>query len=358
MSKKISSLFTLTFALLTITAWAGQDNVRLMRMTMQDGTTKQFLVDHMQKITFVADKQDSSGMKDLVPGESESGLPDEIDVSTQVQFGAVTISEDRKKAFINGAYNGSDKMYFTEDITVGSVSFDRVFNTTLTGNLYSTVMLPFSIDRANVSGARIYDLSIETNPKVRIVATLKESGRLEAYKPYLLQATEKNLSFTGAVTFEKFAKKPIVNGDWEFRGTYNYFVFGDSTELMGFSWGYSANGSENISAGQFVKMGKSAYMYPLRAYLVYTGPKPRNSVLKKSTDDSGTANINKFPGSIEVEFVEHAPVEDGGNDAAQFNSATGSYRFDRWYDLKGRDVKQAPKAQGKYYNKANRKTVR
>lgn len=357
-------LFALTLALFATFAMAdSRDKARIMRVTMQDGSTKQFLVEHLQNLTFVADEQDSSGMDEKTPEERESELPDKIDVTTQMVFGAVTISEDRATATINGSFNKPSMTYFTEDITVQTVTLDRTFNTTLTGNLYSTIMLPFSIDLAYVHGAKFYDLSIQTDPEMLIVGTLKESGELEAYKPYLIQATEEHITFTSSVTFKKYARNPVVNGYWEFRGSYNYFVFGDSTQLMGNSWGYSAKNMGQFNVGQFVKLGERAYIYPMRAYLVYTGPKPQGAVSMHKraalADASPAPDVDYFPESIDVEIIEKKTAEKSPTKGAvgQFR-LTDPYHFDNWYDLQGRNVKASPEAQGNYYNKSTRKTVK
>ena len=94
-------LFALTLALFATFAMAdSRDKARIMRVTMQDGSTKQFLVEHLQNLTFVADEQDSSGMDEKTPEERESELPDKIDVTTQMVFGAVTISEEDRKSVV------------------------------------------------------------------------------------------------------------------------------------------------------------------------------------------------------------------------------------------------------------------
>ena len=327
------------------------DKARVMRVTLQDGTIKQFLVEYVQTITFNPDKNDQGGMEDPQPEDNVSDLPDNITVTTQMLFGAVTITEDRSEATMNGSYNQSMPMFFSEDIEVGSVTFDRTFNTNLTDNRYSTIMLPFSIDLAKVSGAKFYDLSIETDP-VLIKGTLKNSGTLDAYKPYLIQATEEHITFDGPVVFKKHTINSITNGYWEFRGSYSYIMFKDSTDLLGRLWGYSAKNSGELSAGQFAMIGENAYIYPLRAYLVYNyrSPNPSPSVSRMPGE---TAGREAFPETIDIEIVENGTTGIVG----QFK-AMDPYHIDNWFDLQGRRVNGSPKVQGNYYNKATRKTVK
>jgi hypothetical protein len=190
---------------------------------------------------------------------------------------------------------------------------------------------------------------------------------LKANTPYLVQMSAKTFVVNGGVTIVPTAKTAEPKNDWVFRGTWQYKKWGAfcSTEGQncdpetGYAYGFAASSSDdnNISVGDFVKVGEGAWIRPMRAYLVH------KDKLQTTQFVRANGSYVKRPSAVPEELPEFMSViidVDGDGDGkettviGQFNTRTGEFKmnYDRGtFDLKGRRVNSANKARGAYYGK-------
>ena len=301
-----------------------------------------------------------------------------VAIYVQTDFGAVTIAANRTSATIDGSYTGTGIVDIPDDITVNSVTFNREF----TEGKYSTIVLPFSIAVGNVKGADFcaIDNISKVDGKWKTVhgTALAADATIEANKPYLLNPTATSITFTGPVVFNTSEKKPyelVEDGvKWEFRGTYNYFVFGqDSAQLLGpdyYAYGFSAkNESETIKVGDFALVGASAKIPAMRAYLRYSTVSAGNGEAHApQLPESMKASRYVLQASIDVDVPENLEVEitypgEGTAVIGTLNTVTGEIRMngrlsDRWFDLQGRVLNGKPTVKGRYLHNGKIEVVK
>lgn len=268
------------------------------------------------------------------------------------RYGAVTITEypDKTVAEIDGDYTGSDTVKIENDIKVDEVVFNRKF---FVGTM-STIMLPFSIDTSMVKGGKIYRFKrvdvVDDVWKVKIGRIYTE--QVAANTPYMVMPTDDHMTFKGAVTFNT-ETKPVENlndGNWEFRGTNAYKVFGDDPEL-GKIYGFAGQERDGAKVGQFVQASATAYIAPLRAYLI----NHQSTAMAKM--QGGSLNNTNFsiPNELHVEIVDE---NDNVVQSGMLNTVTGEFRLDCWFDLNGRKLNAKPTTQGTYYHNGKRVIVK
>lgn len=274
-------------------------------------------------------------------------------------YGAVTVESDYSLATIDGAYTGDEETVIPEDIRVDGVVLDRNF----TIGAFSTVMLPFDMSEfgivlSRVHGAEFYGFSEMKyeNGKWTAGAT-KVSGCLSANTPYLVKPTATRITFDGEVFMSAKKDGDFVTsqGDWEFRGTYKRFVFGDSINAnpqityYGFVARDTTLDGKEFSAGQFVKAGPRAYIYPMRAYLVHNGAGGSQK------NAGGFGEFGTLPETIDLKIMDENGVV---TETAILNTRTGEIKRDRWFDLQGRKLNGKPAEKGKYLHNGRVEVVK
>lgn len=303
-----------------------------------------------------------------------------------LQSGAVTVYEyatdGRKEAVIDGDYSHKNKpneqrdaVAIPNDIDVSSVIMSRKFPM----NVYSTIVLPFSVNTENVDGlsAVLYYNGIKKeNDKstIRMKVLWAENGFIEnvqyphanmqANTPYLLLMKDETFAIKSEaypITLkETTAAKEDANGSgWTFRGTWQYKQWGASgvDPETGNAYGFSAAASgDKINVGDFVRVGEGAWIRPMRAYLVKT------SIMAAMARANG-AYVKRPPSVVQEELPEimSIVIDNGRDDEEQttvighFNTRTGEIKMipqNRTFDIKGRNVgNKANKARGAYYGK-------
>ena len=293
-----------------------------------------------------------------------------VAIYVQTKFGAVTVAANRSSATIDGAYTDTDVTNIPKDITVDTVIFNRDF----VKDVPSTIVLPFSTNIEKVEGANFYDITnlvIEDGAwhvKTHRIGKENASETIVANKPYLLKPTA-----NGQIVFHpdpdehgirllKTSEKsytvdgePLIPGDrWSFRGAFNYFVFGDSTDILGRAYGFSAETDGNIPVGKFVRGGAKANIPALRAYLVHEkAPSPIKANFLSNTQLVSAPQVNyslEIPNeTVVVEFDD----EERTTVIGTLNPVTGQIRMksaDRWFDVQGRLLKGKPTAKGRYFH--------
>ena len=298
-------------------------------------------------------------------------------------YAAVQVFEDadgKAHAEIDGAYNGTDAVAFDEDITVESV----VFNRTFPKNTYSTIVLPFDVNTANVSGlqAVLYyngigkDKNGKDAVKMKVLWAEKgvikdadgndkeyEHTTISANTPYLVKMKSAEFKVDGKVTLKATteAVKKYPEWEWEFRGVWEYKKWESGDPELGVAYGFAANSSADnkIQVGDFVKVGVGAWIRPMRAYLVKSDVAPKAQGVRAN----GAYVMRPTVEQKELPELMSIIVDDGdGNDdnaehttvIGQFNTRTGEIKmnYDHGkFDLKGRRVNGSNNARGAYYGK-------
>ncbi|MBQ4407512.1 MAG: hypothetical protein II852_10970 [Bacteroidales bacterium] len=182
-------------------------------------------------------------------------------------LGALTLTEDQngKTAVINGNYAYADAFSFDSDIENVNVTFERTFTSSAT----STIILPFDIAEGNYSGGDFYTLkSVENN-----IADMTKVTSVTAHKPYLFVPDGETFSITGNVTIKATTATEYAteseDGKWEFKGIYQRKRWGaDDGDNKDYC--FAANAIDDISVGEFVKIGTYVQVKPFRCYLTRT----------------------------------------------------------------------------------------
>ena len=309
----------------------------------------------------------------------------------ELNCAGVQIFEDQngRHAVFNGSYGGENEteaVNIPRGITVNSVQFTRDFPV----GVYSTMVLPISVNTAHVGGLKAvlyYNgiKAVDGKSSIRMKVLWAENGYIKdkdgngvSYKhttmsantPYLLLMN--NSTFTIAdgaypLTLAKTESAETSIDGWTFRGTWKYKKWGpkqeDSPENYdsetGNAYGFSASKTDDdkIKVGDFVRVGEGASIRPMRAYLV-------KDEAKAELARANGAYV-KRPSVVQEELPEiMSIVIDNGIDNGEqttvighFNTRTGEIRMnrvatDRVFDIKGRNVgNKANKARGAYYGK-------
>ena len=274
-------------------------------------------------------------------------------------------SAGKKFAVIDGEFGGNGDINIAENVEVAGVSFGRDF----TPGVFSTLMLPFDVSTANVRGVNMLlkfnglrqkdDKSwVVSMKKVWVKGESQNDADIKANTPYMVLMDESSLRIDGGVTLKK-TEEPVASvegSDWEFHGTLGFKQWKEGDPDLGRVYGFAAVAQDGISAGQFVKAGAGAYIYPLRAYLL--APKKASGVRGVAGNTISTMSL---PENIDVVIEEDdvPATEPKTTVIGSFNTRTGEFKMNavnRVYDLKGRNVgNSVNKARGAYYGK---KTVK
>ena len=216
----------------------------------------------------------------------------------------------------------------------GEVRFYREF----TGGSASTICLPFTYT-PNGSEGKFYTFKSVEYSEGQYIATMEEANKatspLSANTPYLFMPAgtgTKPVLFHGDAAY---APNPLTtSGYWTFKGTYEEKKWDfEPTGIYGFS--AQAVADDNISQGQFVKVGAYVKIRPLRAYLEYTGSNFPNT--RSSLPEEG------LPDRIIVRLVG------GETSIGQLDMKTGQVNFDDvWYNLNGIRLSGKPTKHGIY----------
>ena len=268
-----------------------------------------------------------------------------------INYGAVRVCKlpnGVMEAVIDGAYEGNDTLKIDQDVVVNKVTFNRDFNK----NKISSIMLPFTISVARISGvAQVYKFNelaqVDGVWKVRVGSV----DTVYANTPYMIIPSDNKIAFDvdEKVVFNTKAKSPIasVNGSWEFKGVYSYKSFEDDSEL-GRIYVFANVEQDGFRIGQFAKVGSGAFTRTFRGYLVNHA-----SAMAKSANGIPGSALS-LPDEINIE-IEH---ENGIVETGKFNITTGILQMEGWYDMKGRKLNGKPTVKGSYYHNGKRIIVK
>jgi hypothetical protein len=278
-------------------------------------------------------------------------------VPKETNFAAVQFIEDEngKSVIIDGTYGENDAVEITEDVDVASVEYTRSFPQ----NTFSTTVLPFDVNTSQISGLkmvlRYFGLGVDEQGKKAIkmkvvwADTSKAHVDLLANTPYMVLMKDASFNVDGGVTLRKTTDAVAEIDGWEFRGTWTYKSWEENDPKIGRAYGFAASASEGLEVGDFVKVAAGAWMRPMRAYLVkknvMQGIRSNGSYVKRS--EMGY----DLPEKMSI-IIDHGG--EGTTVIGRLNTRTGEIkmnRFDRVFDLKGRNVREGRKAKGVYLKK-------
>lgn len=260
-------------------------------------------------------------------------------------------------AVVNGNYNGLNTIaesYIAEGFvkSPASVTINRNFSV----GTYSTLMLPFDVNTANLTGVqeilRYSNIEERNNKDVilmkRVWNSTLDHQTLTAYTPYMIKMDATTLEVTGSVTFaDSTSTGTVVDGDCvsecvlKFYGSFAYKKWTDDELNSQTVYGFAAEDLNSVKVGQFVKVGGGASIRPFRAYMA-------NMANTINTNGNGKPVVSSnLPDEIDVvvDDDEHTTV------IGRLNTRSGEFMMNRDYDLKGRHVGNKAKVQGAYYGK-------
>ena len=271
----------------------------------------------------------------------------------ETRYGAIAVVEadDNTTAYINGLYNGEDAINISSSIQVDTVVFNRTFSTAG----YSTIMLPFTIDTGKVDGLvhayEFHAMGYDENNKKQV--QMAEVGKLYANTPYIIEVNDETLVFHGGVNIEKTKEIAVTSGAWEFRGTLQKKVWSEGDTDLGHVYGYSAEATDKVTIGQFVKAAAGAWIRPLRAYLIL------NTGKSASKSAVGGSSLAELPETMDVVVVSQGSNGEVSKKViGTVDTRTGEFRMDRWYDMQGRKLNGKPTSKGTYYHNGKAVTIR
>ena len=286
-------------------------------------------------------------------------------------YGAIKVYEDENgklTAEIDGMSTGEVGTISPEDnVLVNAISFNREFpvNEVETDKMFSTIVLPFSIEKSKVPSADFYELKAVdvANATVEFWST-KET--LQANTPYIIRTYAATLSFnlgeneTVALNTSELNNSSSEDGKWEFRGTYSYIKWKDRADELGRAYGFRAQAENSNAIGSFARIGSSATTRPFRAYLLkVANQQARRYTLAKSSAALNTASIDEesVPSTMDVVIVDRETEQT--TVIGKLNTATGEIKIiDNWFDMKGRKLNGKPTTKGIYYYNGKRVMVK
>ena len=278
----------------------------------------------------------------------------EINVYGQKEVDLVAVIDD----------SSDETPVITEDVTVDSVTYNRVFK----AGVPSTLMLPFEVDtwQLGISAFEFVEVKKDCDPycTYRVNVRTIYPQKIKANTPYVAIAEgEKDAS----IAFNKRYQSPgyvlnttvndkkysysIDDINWTFQGTYERIEFRNPAGIYGFA----AKNKNDVKMGDFKKAAcndtSCAYIRPFRAYLKCT---MAEKALTKSSAENDIASLEDLPETVEVFVIDS---DSGTTYLGKVNTYTGEFvaEEDRWFDMKGRKLNHKPTAKGTYYN--NRKKV-
>ena len=277
------------------------------------------------------------------------------------QSGAVTVyqyaTDGRKEAVIDGEYTGTDAVNIPNEIEVDTIIINRKFG----AGVPSTIVLPFTLPSGATFNAKFYYLKNVVQNGTAWKATMKSIGteRPQANTPYsvICQGND-SLKFDlngEKATLQTTELSPVAateTDNWLFVGVYSYKVWQKDEEEItdGLAYGVAGQNSNGVPKGVFSKVSDGVEAKPMRAYMRKKDKTVQLQPVAQTARAWGASyGLNNIGSEIiEVEFVDDEKTTAIG----RMNTVTGEIKIDRWFDLKGRSVKNVNRAaKGAYYGK-------
>lgn len=230
-----------------------------------------------------------------------------------LRYGVYSIeTKNNKKIFIlNGEYTGIVKDgVIVKQETVDSLVFERTFKP----GIYSTIVLPFTIDTANVTGAKFYTLHNvvkDESGKWQVQIVENTAKELSSGMPYIVITSQPTIEFaSGSYTVKP--SNPIQVFDsaqaWSLNANYTFKYGSDFGDDRTNIYGFAANAidTSGIKAGDFVRAGMKATIKPFRVYLHKDISNNPNTLSKRASLISDIDNVDS---TISVVIISKEPQE-------------------------------------------------
>ena len=242
------------------------------------------------------------------------------------------------------------------NIAVNSVVLDRTF----TVGKPATIMLPFSKNVSDISGAKFYTFGgVTYNGNTgKWEATMNEvAGSIVANTPYLVMPSATSITFNGGATLNTTGgggqQTTDAGNNWTFYGTYTNLTYG-TEPMTGHIYGFASKSKtvdgHEVEAGDFVHAKEGASVPPMRCYLTYKNGAQR--ALMRASTLGATGSDTEAPSRITVRLVSASGTVTA---VGTFDPVTGEMDIDTWYDMNGRLLETEPTAPGLYIH--NGKTI-
>ena len=134
-----------------------------------------------------------------------------------------------------------------------------------TADLHCTVCLPYDVPKENINGS-IYRYTAFKAATTTIEMTQDIDG-LDANVPYIFVPNSGTSSISASNIEVKMETPQTTEGNFTFKGVFEEKHFTEDEYNAGI-YGYAGENKFNFSQGAFYKLGKSAYVPAMRAYLV------------------------------------------------------------------------------------------
>ena len=275
------------------------------------------------------------------------GAEIEVYLIKKTDYAAVQIYEiyGEKTADIDGEYEGSETVNIPKEVYVNRIQYNRHF----TPGVPATVVLPFQLPDDAETNADFYQIANVEQEGNRWMATAaRVRGVPKANTPYIICPYYDYLGFYNYdyATFQtaKVDTARSKNGDWFFTGTYTYRAWAENDEQLGLAYAFAGSNEDEVSTGEFGRMGEGSYVVPMRAYLSKANADVR---LRRPLAVGEVSSTESMPETIDVKFVDGEKTMAIG----RLNIVTGAIQIDRWFDLKGRSTNHKPTTKGAFFNK-------
>jgi hypothetical protein len=235
-------------------------------------------------------------------------------------------------------------------MTIDSLVFNRKF----VPGKSSTIALPFTISTSNIVGAEFYTLQDVVKNDTGYQVNLVKVTKLAANIPYIVIASQPTITIkkgTYKLTQSNPGTSTSTDNNWELQAIYKYTTGADRGERRTKTYGFVARDTtldgKEWHAGQFVKMGTKAYVYPFRVVLEYVGETSLSkSALNKSMSEipetldvviiKDTLTINRMDKRLPDEMLHMTPVLINNRPMYyKYNNDIEIIHNDRLYNLKG-----------------------
>ena len=249
-------------------------------------------------------------------------------------------------------YYGDSRIYVPGD--------QIVLTRTFTAEKPSTIMLPFTAEASQISGATFYEFKGVRYENNEWVATMQDVSTVAAYKPYVvIREGAGDITFgTGSQTVS-FPVTPAASSmtttdpetGWTFQALNESKRWEEGDEEIGKAYGFAGKNKDyddySVAQGDFVKIAAGASAKPGRCYLIKDDGQPLVANAKGMTR---AAAAEELPATIKVRFVNGSTLGIGILD-----TETGEMTIEGWYDLNGNKIEQSSK--GGIYIHNNKKVM-
>ena len=246
------------------------------------------------------------------------------------------------------------------NIAVNSVVLDRTF----TVGKPATIMLPFSKNVSDISGAKFYTFGgVTYNGNTdKWEATMNEvTGSIVANTPYLVMPSATSITFNGGATLNSTTntrQTADAGSHWTFKGTYEYrewYADGENADEIGRVYGFAGVEKTGIEVGDFVRVASGARIRAMGCYLLWNDTP--NASLAPARGMNRAASVDELPGSITVRLVGANGQVTG---IGELDIQTGEITFDAdsWYTLDGIRLNGKPVQSGIYINNGKQVSIK